>query len=239
MSGQHRCWPIIEAICEFRFDPTAPWDGTIPGMLYAKLKGTFPDKQQARIDVRRLPGAPPVQAVERMQFYTSDRTALVQVNEHFLSVNHLAPYTSWEEFRPLVEQSLEAYVDVAQPKGLRRLGLRYINRIVIPGPRAEMAQYFRFHPRVESGLPQDLAQFQCRIVAPFPEEKAFLHLQLLSQASPSDAELRFLLDLDIFTQECTVSEAPRWADAAHQRLDEVFRACITDKTRDLFIGKGG
>ena len=38
--------PLIEALCEFQFIPTEPYDSTIPGLFYTQIKGDFPEKQE-------------------------------------------------------------------------------------------------------------------------------------------------------------------------------------------------
>lgn len=46
MGRKYRNPPLIEALCEFQFVPTQPWDLTIPGFFYEKVKNDFPAKQQ-------------------------------------------------------------------------------------------------------------------------------------------------------------------------------------------------
>ena|SRR5215207_7513665 len=38
--------PIIEALCEFQFVPSQPWDLTIPGLFYREVKSEFPKRRQ-------------------------------------------------------------------------------------------------------------------------------------------------------------------------------------------------
>ena len=38
--------PIIEALCEFRFVPSQPWDWTIPGLFYREVEAEFPVRRQ-------------------------------------------------------------------------------------------------------------------------------------------------------------------------------------------------
>ena len=45
MQGTYANAPLLEAICELRFVPGAPWDWTIPGVLYERVKGEFPSKR--------------------------------------------------------------------------------------------------------------------------------------------------------------------------------------------------
>jgi len=46
MGKKYKNPPIVEALCEFQFVPGQPWDITIAGMLYERIKDEFPIKQQ-------------------------------------------------------------------------------------------------------------------------------------------------------------------------------------------------
>lgn len=241
MKAQQKNYPILEAICEFRFDPRSRWDMTFPGLIYAALRAQFPKRKQRRIVSGQLAPGPqgPVQevkVVDRMQLYTEAEDALVQVNDHLMSVNVLAPYPSWEEFKPLIQRGLATYCEVCSPNGLQRVGLRYINRIVIPGTRADLDSYFDFRPYVGGSLPPNLKEFACRVVIPYENMKGLLSLQIRSEA-PNEGGLPVVLDLDLFTEDPAVAaldSAVDWVEGAHTELDGVFRACITDETRALF-----
>ncbi|MGQ0654564.1 MAG: TIGR04255 family protein [Betaproteobacteria bacterium] len=47
MPKKYKNPPIIEAICEFRFSETSPWDLTIPGLIYELVKDKFPKRVQS------------------------------------------------------------------------------------------------------------------------------------------------------------------------------------------------
>lgn len=38
--------PMIEALCEFRFTPSSPWDWTLPGRLYDQIGNEFTERSQ-------------------------------------------------------------------------------------------------------------------------------------------------------------------------------------------------
>ena len=46
MGRRYKNPPIVEALCEFEFISSQPWDLTIPGLIYEKVKDEFPDKRQ-------------------------------------------------------------------------------------------------------------------------------------------------------------------------------------------------
>lgn len=147
MSKKYSNPPIVEALCEFQFVPGQPWDMTIPGLLYEKIKSEFPVKQlQMGFGIGLQPKEESLQQIvemsQRMQFLRSDKTALVQVGPDFLTINHLKPYPTWEEFKPLIIGNLKIYQEVAKPKGFKRIGLRYINKIDFDQHPIELTDYF-------------------------------------------------------------------------------------------------
>lgn len=149
MGRRYRNPPVIEALCEFRFEPGQPWDLAVPGLVYEKIRDDFPKRRQARVLEARITARPSevgqeILTTDRMQFLRKDEKALIQVGRDLLAVNHLRPYPSWQAFLPLIRQGLSAYREAAHPSGLSRVGLRYINRIEIPGPSIKLEDYFDF-----------------------------------------------------------------------------------------------
>lgn len=115
--------PVVEALCEFQFASDQRWDMTIPGLMYERLKGGFPDKQEEISISFQL--RPTEKGVERkieiepippkIQFFKKDKTALVQIAPDLLVVNCLKPYPSWERFKALIAKNLEIYREIANP----------------------------------------------------------------------------------------------------------------------------
>ncbi len=242
MGRKYNNSPIIEALSEFRFEPGDPWDLTIPGLLYDKIKEALPQRRQAKQFQFSLAPGPEVaegqlQATGRMQFFREDEKALVQVDRDLLVVNHLKPYPTWREFLPLIHQAFDAYREVAAPSGLRRIGLRYINRIEIPGPRARLEDYFHFRPFVGHDLPQDFASFIVGIEVPYDSSRDRLRLQATTAGAQAPDTATIMLDLDYFLAQpgqVALEGVTQWLEVAHSRLEDVFEACITDPLREMF-----
>lgn len=234
--------PVIEVVAEFRFVPSAPWDLTVPGLVYERLRGQFPHKRLLKV----LEGEAAAEATgfrqefrlaDRMQFLREDEKAFVQVGPDLLAVNHLAPYPTWEGFRPLIQDALQAYMAVAQPKGLRRIGLRYINRIVIPANPVELADYLNFRPFLGAGLPQRIGDFILGLQSPCGDGRDILRLQLTTDEPATPDSVALFLDLDYFMahpEAVPLHAVLDWIEIAHLRVQEAFEACITDRLRALF-----
>ncbi|MFQ5795288.1 MAG: TIGR04255 family protein [Candidatus Bipolaricaulia bacterium] len=242
MGRKYRNPPIIEVICEFRFDPSSPWDLAIPGLVYQELQNEFPKRRQAKqfeVGLRsRAEGVEQeVRTADRMQFLREDEKALIQVDQNLLAVNHLKPYPTWKGFLPLIRRGFEMYCEVAKPTGIQRIGLRYINRIEFPGPGVELEDYFSFYPFLGPKLPRDHGAFIVGVDIPYEDSRDSLRLQSVNVNSEQPETIAILLDLDYSLQQPNGVELEtvfQWVDNAHARVEEVFEGCITDKLRELF-----
>jgi uncharacterized protein (TIGR04255 family) len=150
--------PIVEAVCEIQFGEESPWDPTIPGRIYERVRNTFPTLRQAeRVTVNLALNpeefGPQFGTVSLMQFLRKDEKALIQVGVNLLSVSVLKPYPSWPKFLALIKRGFNAYSDVAPPKTIRRIGLRYINQIEVPGHDIRLEDYFEFCPHIGGRTP--------------------------------------------------------------------------------------
>lgn len=243
MSKKYKNPPIVEALSEFQFISGQPWDFTIHGIFYEKINSEFPDKQQQMgigIRVKQEAGAiqhEVLQSSDRMQFYRKDKTALVQVGPDLLTVNYLKPYPTWEVFKPLILDNLNKYIAVAQPKGFKRIGLRYINKIDIPEKQIELPHYFNYYPHIPDGVPQTYDVLNVRVEIPHKEDRDRVLLTIVNTIPERPDVLSFLLDLDyvmILPEKVAIEQAGEWLEQAHEVIEETFEACITDKCRNLF-----
>lgn len=242
MGRRYKNPPIVEALCEFQFEPDSPWDLVIPGLIYEEVRDTFPKRRQARVlDLSILAGPEEVEqqvrTMDRMQFLREDEKALIQVGPHFLSVNHLELYPSWEEFLPLIKMGLKAYRDVAGPKNMHRIGLQYINRIEFAGQRIDLADYFEFRPFIGPNLPQEHGPFRVGLQVPYENSRDILKIELKSTTRTKPDTIATMLDLDYFLikpGEVALDNVFEWVDVAHGHVEDAFEACITDRLRQIF-----
>ena len=242
MGRRYKNSPIIEALCEFRFEPSLPWDLAIPGLVYERVRDDFPKRRQVRAFETSVSASPEgveqqVRTTDRMQFLREDERVLIQVGPDLLAVNHLKPYPTWQEFLPLIQSGFSAYREAANPEGIRRIGLRYINRIEIPGPSIEVEDYFSFYPFVGPNLPQQHGPFIVGIQIPYEGERDVLRLQLANASAETPDIVPMMLDLDYFLAKpgkVSLDAISEWLEIAHNHVEEAFEACITDRLRQLF-----
>jgi uncharacterized protein (TIGR04255 family) len=234
--------PIVEAICEFRLTPETPWDLTVPGLLYERLKESFPQKEQRIIQEMELTQGPEslqqqIRTSERLLFLTEDRKMLAQVGPRLLVVNALKPYPHWEGFKPRIEMAWESLQSAIEVRGLERIGLRYINRIEL-SVSAELCEYFDFYPFVGKRLPKQMVSFLAGVDFSYNNDRDRCRVQLAPiPLSENEGKAAFMLDLDYFLTRprgVAVADALTWVEEAHSRVEEVFEGCITDNLRNMF-----
>jgi uncharacterized protein (TIGR04255 family) len=240
---RYRNDPIVEVVCEFRFIPDTEWDLTVPGLLYDKLQADFPKKGMLRTVESRVGTdedalRQQVSFGERVRFLQEDEKAFIQVAPNWLAVNHLKPYPQWENFRPLIRRGFETYVEVAQPRGLQRIGLRYINLVQFEVERIELEDYFTFRPEYPCLSEMMFDVFIVGIEVAYEDERDKLRMQLTSARPESPYRLAVALDLDYFlnrAEAIPLHEAMDWIDqAAHTHIQQAFEDCLTSKLKSMF-----
>ncbi|MCY3711350.1 MAG: TIGR04255 family protein [Caldilineaceae bacterium] len=240
--------PIDEAICEFHFKPGQDWDLTIPGKLHIELADEYsgkPREQRAlgvELDVqeRQLSYN---EGLARVQLVTHDGKRMVGIGPNILSVHMLRPYHSpnfagnsgWVEFQFRIKRALESCWNVLQPLGVHRVGVRYINRIVIPQKMVMIGDYLKCALPEVTGLPSRLNSYVSRVEYTYTDNTRLV----LSQGSidaPKD-HVALLLDLDVIWENAepiTRDKALVTVNDLHTREGEAFESVITDKARELF-----
>lgn len=242
MSRKYANPPLVEAVCEFRFASDTPWDPTIPGLVYEKLREEFPHKDQRVVQETQVIDDPKglqqeIRVSGRAVFLSGDKNVQIQLGPHLLTVSCFRPYPTWGRFRPSIERAFHALTETTKVEGLQRIGLRYLNRVALPGSIAELTKYFDFTPHLSERLPHNITGFIVGCELPFIEMRDLCRIQLTNAAPETPETTTLLLDLDYFVRKqgaVPPESALTWVDTAHEHVEELFEACITQALRDQF-----
>ena len=245
---RYRKPPVVEALCEIYFADST-WDDTVPGSFFERVKDDFPEKQQreiqqAQITLGRREATAGVRHLPPwMQFVSAQGDRMIQVAENLLVVNQLRPYPHFEEWEPVVHQALEVYKGLTQPRKAARLGLRYINRVAIPGARVQMEDYFTIYPNLPTALGDTHGSFLVRVEVPQFEQghTVLITFGTAPPPDPNQEEQAFMLDLyDILQLDKSLDEIDlkKEIQRAHNNIVVAFEDSITDRLRDLFEPEG-
>ena len=206
-------------------------------------------------------GAPVPISVQRrtiLRFSSRDRTTALIVKQDALAVE-TTEYSGWSQsFRPLVEQATRALRDANPPDGVRRIGLRYIDEIRVPGVGEESGDwkgYINDHllaaanpELIPSGMQaqqwQGIVQYRTSPSSALTVRYGPQHGHAVDpggatrRQSPPPPGHFFLLDSDSFwsDDEEVPEYDPEWimerCDQLHAPAKQFFTIAITDKLRD-------
>lgn len=167
----------------------------------------------------------------------SDDSRVLQLRREGLAYSHMAPYTEWATFRAEAQPLWQQYRGALPDAKLVRCALRYINRVDIPETKIEVYDYFTLYPKIPEQLPQqDVMGMALSLQMPQPDLEcvAVINQALVEPVKPG--HISIVLDIDVFRLGIeTWQDLEVWAflDKLRDRKNEIFEACITDRTREL------
>lgn len=231
--------PLVEALCEFRFVETTPWDWVLPGQLYDKIKADFPERAQFQgvgFQVQALPKVKPIASIhslpDRIQLKRTDGSAMVQVGYNLLAINQLRPYPTWTEFSELIMRIYREYQEIVRNIELERIGLRYINQLLIPDKIAGIGDMITLTPPLTGKLARPIqAVYQRYEIEQDNPEGLLIHQTGTQQDEQGNPIL--VLDLDFGSTKVqglkNEQDVKKWLDLAHDRVYEAFVASLNPK----------
>lgn len=238
--------PVVEALCEIFFDGSQ-WDSTLPGLFFDRVKNDYPKKkelEQIGVEVnvyKDAQGSRVLRGNQRIQFIKNDGSQLVQVEKDLLVVNQLRPYPKFEDWKPKIDAMLAIYKELAKPNSIKRIGVRYINRVVIPSGKFKMEDYFCLYPKVPQSLGAMHGKFMMRLEIPPKNKGHFLVITFGTAPAESPEISAAMFDLyNICNMPASASlvQIDERITEAHENIEMAFENSITDRTRTLFERDG-
>jgi uncharacterized protein (TIGR04255 family) len=177
------------------------------------------------------------QSLVGVRLSKADDSRVLQIRHEGFAYSHMAPYTDWVTFSGEAQHLWSRFRESCPGAKLSRCALRYINRIDIPETSIEDFDYFELYPKVPGKLPQkDVVGMTLNLMMPQHDLQCVARIQqaLIEPLRPK--LLSFILDIDIFRLQIEDwSDEAAWAflQKLRDRKNEIFEACITDRTREL------
>ncbi len=234
--------PIIEALVEIYFSQTRN-DFSVWADFSNRVKNLYPNVEELLIPKAELQVSPSGESKQKIspeklyRFYNKDKTQLIQANKDFVTINQLKIYSGYEKFRAEVKEGLRNYIDVTSPKSISRIGVRYINEIIIPKVSIELSEYFRFMPQIPDEITEEVSNVLLQIQFVPKNSNHQVTTSLRSGISLIEGQAVFLLDIYDILQihnEIDIELILNSIDEAHENAELVFEGFITDKARKLF-----
>jgi uncharacterized protein (TIGR04255 family) len=150
--------PIVEAVLDIDCDlPPGIGLASLEEPAHASFRDQYPKFRMQFIHEHRFEmheTEPPRIAARRglqaLQFRSEDERQLVQVRAQGFSFNRLAPYSSLDDYLPEIERTWLLFAKLTKPVQIRRVALRYINRILLPlsGGKLRLEEFLKITPHL-------------------------------------------------------------------------------------------
>jgi uncharacterized protein (TIGR04255 family) len=240
---RYRNPPVVEALCEMFF-VGSEWDDTLAGRFHERVREEFPRKRQQEIRVGEVTFAftgetsaragrlPP-----RIHFLTEEGDRVLQLGQDLLVVNQLRPYRAFHEWEETLRTALNHYCELANPRACGRLGIRYIDRVIIPGDRPRLEEYFTLYPRIPEEWSGTNGSFLVRVEMRCARPGHRLFVTFGSAPVEQPGTTAFLLDYYDQTESpegVALGDVLEEVRAAHDHVVDAFEASITERLRALF-----
>lgn len=180
--------------------------------------------------------------IDGYRLTTDDQIDVVLVRPNGISVARLAPYPGWPVLRNRAKEVWKKWSDNVPRYPVVRLGIRYINRIDIPikdRTIIHLEDYLHFHPETPHIGLGPMQSYVMKITTPTDHDKwSAIMTSALVSPSPLIDHTSFLLDIDVLRQkDIPQKDSTLWKaiDEARAVKNQLFEACITDKSRRLFV----
>ncbi|MEM6433462.1 MAG: TIGR04255 family protein [Cyanobacteria bacterium P01_D01_bin.115] len=231
-----RSQPLVEALCEFRFEVTGGWDLTLPGLFYAEVKDAFPlqepvDEVSFQVELGPVQGRQQLVKTQRLQLWNENRSATLQIGKNLLSINQLNPYPGWEDFKALIQNAFSKYSNINSGFQFKGIALRYINHIKPTSKEGfSIDDYLTTIPVFPGPLNLPLTRFQQSYGFIEQDLSSLLMHRTDVMENEKDKETFILLDLECirreipqFNDEQEINDwVNHWLEGAHQKIESAF-----------------
>lgn len=234
--------PLVQALLELSYDEKF-WDMTLPGRFYAQVQSVLPTRQELKSTRFSMPPGQPGfkrEELPQVRLSSEDGKHVVQLGPGTMAVSRLAPYQTWADFKRTLLANLGVLESVLPREGLPeryRAVLRYINRFPVENGLQHAQRLLTVCPAVPETLRTMQSSYLLQLQ--YPQSGSDEVLVLVTGTVPSSPSGGVFVMLDISYQSPRTSGVPRgsiskWAESAHDRIEDTFEKSITDEARKHF-----
>jgi uncharacterized protein (TIGR04255 family) len=234
--------PIVEGLIDFQFDQLPP-SMLLTLELLQDVLPEYPVKRPQLAIAQSIQwsaeGGTTSQSTADpigFQFWSADNSRVVTARLNGLTVSSLAPYAGFDSLRNEAQRLWSLFCKHLTRPMVRRVALRYLNRLELPLPLADFFDFLKTAPTVAADLPQGLAQFSMRLVIPDVDSQSVgIVTEFWDGAMDmSRQRLPVILDIDVFRMIATeASDEDLWTVVSELRgyKNRLFFGSITDRMR--------
>lgn len=238
--------PIVEAMLDVQvIFPNGIELGKLAA-LHDQFQKSYPKKDEVRIlqfNIQQQLGQAPVASshdhgVQGYRFFAPDGKQIIQCRQNGFTFNRLAPYGSWEDFIAVARFAWESYRKAFPEIQVIRIGVRYINRIIIPiiDGKINLENYFTIDLPGPKNHGLICSHFLEHSVFQDPETGLGINWVFAQQASNDPSKLPIVLDIDVYasgTQATENDPAQTW-ETMRKLKNQLFFSTFSERGLELF-----
>ncbi|MEV7322831.1 TIGR04255 family protein [Streptomyces sp. NPDC093970] len=234
--------PIVEAVCTFSFASDSHWNVTVPGRFYELVRDEYPEEPEERSVMQASINTIPEARVEQVSLGSTgsrvafrNKSQVLTIAPRNLGIHALAPYEGWESFRRRCLDALRSYGEVVGEAEISGLGLRYVNRIILPETTVNLSDYFTIVQGLPGeGFPGQLTSFFDRMEVNYTDAPVKIAFTWASDDQVAD-QAAFIMDFDLQRRgEIRNADVASFLDDLRERQRVAFESLIQDKLREVF-----
>ncbi len=197
--------PIAEAVIEFQFDGSENVTLESLKSIAEKLKELYPNQNQKRGSVIKAlvkDSGPETEIVDKgvvgISARSEDGNKILQLLQDRFAFSHLQPYTKWGDLEKDTFYVWNCVIDEIDIECVKRVGVRFINRIEIDMPIESFSDYIVSAPIIPEGIPQGISAYEQRVIIPNPDNGAIAIVnQSMGGLDSEKNVVPVILDIDV------------------------------------------
>ena len=237
-----------EVICQLRFPTSLTINHVEPADFQERIREDFPQyaRKQDVLPPKVVNGKPePQPPVTNYHFLSQDGRWKLNLTKDFIALSTLS-YPGWEDFARMLDKPLAAFIQLYKPAYFQRVGLRYLNLIsrtalgLEDTPWRQLIAPAYLVVLAEADINEDKI-LSCGYDVQMKLDSscaAKIHagtgrLKVNNPNVPQDAEIKFILDIDLSmggSTPCGLAAAA--LETLHGHSARVFEGAVTDTLRD-------
>ena len=231
--------PITEALIDIQFDPVqfdivSKIDKTEIVDLYPNIQ---PIKHATvKVDVNADDVTESTSKTIGLRFTSKDSKYISQFRENGFTLSRLPPYERWESIRDEANRLWAIYRGIIGSVKIRRLGVRYINKILLTDDIIDLQKYFTEPPALQPSDKEILKSFLQRFVIENQDTSVTSIIHLANETSDGKS-LPVILDINSFLYREYEPDSPQvWNDleVLRDQKNNIFYRSISKKTVEMF-----
>lgn len=177
------------------------------------------------------------QTLDGYLYRSQDSRFIARLAADGCTISHLNPYSRWAELESEARLVWDEYRRAAEPTFVSRVATRFINRLRIPLPVQDLADFICVLPNPPRDFTGGTGDFLVRLSLHRSDAPVSVYLTAVLESETDEQHLAVILDIDAYSRESyTPDGADMWGvlSKLHDVKNEVFFGSITERTLELF-----